>query len=392
MLRGDAKSADEVASTTPLIAQKVTDDNVLQALEEKWTVIAENDRPEDIKPANLYERFVFAMIRDPRDLKVFNLAFRGLLTVVPSAALLIFWRFSWIQAIVHIFFVASIAEIYTLALHVSSHRPLFKPQFQLCNHIIPVVLGPFFGQTWYTYYWHHVKMHHPTDNSPEDLSTTLFYQRDSLIGFLHYFLSFYFGGMFTLSNFFYQRRRTDVAIGIILGELGVFALYTVGTLLAPSVWSAAFVFYIPFNLVRFGMMQGNFVQHAFLERSDPLGGGRENSITIIASDYNKNCYNDGYHASHHLNAIRHWTEHPREFITKRLEYHQEKAVVFQGTNYAEVWWFLMTKDYQGLAKKWVHCGDGTRPSDEKIVSLLKEKTLRFTPQQLETIYANKSKK
>ena len=72
------------------------------------------------------------------------------------------------------------AESYMSMLHISSHRPLYADGFKLLNGVIPFVLALGFGQTWNTYYYHHVKHHHVEDNGRNDLSSTLAYQRDSL--------------------------------------------------------------------------------------------------------------------------------------------------------------------------------------------------------------------
>ena len=59
-------------------------------------------------------------------------------------------------------------------------------------------------------------------------------------------------------------------------------------------------------------MMGNWTQHAFVDGEDP-GNAYKNSITCINVKYNKKCWNDGYHISHHIRPAMHWTEHPTFF-------------------------------------------------------------------------------
>jgi hypothetical protein len=87
------------------------------------------------------------------------------------------YGWSWWWGIIHISMTIAQMKAYTLALHVSSHRPTWK--FAVLDAWLPVFLGPFLGQTVYTYYFHHIKMHHVADNGLEDCSSTLLYQRDN---------------------------------------------------------------------------------------------------------------------------------------------------------------------------------------------------------------------
>ena len=84
------------------------------------------------------------------------------------------------------------AESYMSMLHISSHRPLYADGFKMLNGVIPFVLALGFGQTWNTYFYHHVKHHHVEDNGRNDLSSTLAYQRDSLPSVIGLLCLFFF--------------------------------------------------------------------------------------------------------------------------------------------------------------------------------------------------------
>ncbi|KAI9351375.1 fatty acid desaturase [Obelidium mucronatum] len=295
-----------------------------------------------------------------------------------------FVEVTWLHAIVHI--VATIIQIgpYHLALHVSAHRKVFK--LDLLNDLwLPVFLGPFFGQTWFTYYFHHIKMHHVADNGPDDTSSTLLYQRDKFTHFLHYFSRFYYLVWYELPRYFFQHNQPTRAIMAVGFEFLSMAVY--GFLSSVNFYPMLVAVWIPFNLSRTFMMSGNWTQHAFLNRETPLGGGLSNSITIINSRFNALCFNDGYHASHHLNAQRHWTEHPRHFLQNREIY--KDAIVLQNTDYEEVFFCLMTGWYTRIANKLVdHAGIGQKlRTTEERVAWLKERVQKFSVAEVDAALA-----
>ncbi|KAJ1560680.1 hypothetical protein HK096_007623 [Nowakowskiella sp. JEL0078] len=363
----------------------ITDKNILQALEENW----DPDHPDAFIPVpqatNWYRKFVISTLRDPRDLEIFNFALFMTIVIIPSG-LFLFYKFTYIHAILHLAVLIPNIEMHVHALHNACHRPLFKKDSWLLSLWIPYILGPFCGQTWNTYYFHHIKMHHIADNGPEDASSTLLYQRDSLPGWVVYFGRFYLWTWYDLGHFFMAKSQYLPLITLLGGEYLTIAAALYGVYFSKYSLATIFVFVIPFHLVRLGMMQGNWTQHAFLDRNDPHGGGRKNSITCISSPFNARSYNDGYHASHHLNPLRHWMDHPRMFVKQRQLYFDEEAVIFKDLNYLDVWLKLITDDYKGLAKYWIHVGYGPKPSDDEIVVMLRKKTQRFSKEEIFKIY------
>ncbi len=265
-------------------------------------------------------------------------------------------------------------------LHNTSHRKLFKRQYEFLNNYIPSVLGPFFGESPETYFAHHVGMHHPENNLRDDLSSTLDFQRDSFIDFMRYFLRFFFAGIVELSQYFKKRKRFSLMRKLLLGEG---AWYVITALACVVNWRAAVVVLIvPLCLSRFMMMAGNWGQHAFLDLKNPENNYR-NSITCINSGYNKKCFNDGYHIGHHLKATRHWTEMPVEFQENLATYAKEEAIVFEKIDFFIVWAFLMLKRYNWLAHFAVQLGEQKRTQQEW-VALFRERTKRMPLPVFET--------
>jgi hypothetical protein len=321
---------------------------------------------------NAFERLALKLIRDERDLPFVWLSFWMTVVLIPSAVLL-YWPgvFRWWMAPVYwAVLYGFFADRYILMLHNTSHRGLWKREFDFLKFYIPWVLGPFAGETPETYYIHHITMHHSEGNLPRDLSSTMKYQRDSVLDFTRYWLDFFFLSMFKLGRYEVRRKRTNLAVWMMVGELSWYAAVIVGCWFH---WQATFTVLIaPFLVCRFVMMAGNWAQHAFVCPDDP-GSSYKSSITCINHRYNHRCFNDGYHISHHLKANRHWTEHPQELIDNVENYVKHDAIVFQNIDFLGVWFLLMTKNYERLAELFVELRDTPR-SKEEIIALLKHRT------------------
>lgn len=324
---------------------------------------------------NLIDRIGLKLINDERDLPFIRLSLLLTFTIIPFAVyLFIPGNFSWWLAPIYIGLVVGVfLGPVILMLHNTSHRALFKPRYAWMRHYIPWVLSPFFGQTPETYFTHHIGMHHPENNMDDDLSCTMRMQRDSFADFARYLGKFYFAGPWELAIYLHKKNRKRLLRRTVIGELSYYVV--VGLLLWFNWQAALVVFLIPLISARFGMMAGNWAQHAFIDAQDPENCFR-NSITCINTTYNRRCFNDGYHIGHHLKANRHWTEMPVEFQDNRAVYAREGAVVFEGLDYFVIWFLLMTKQYNKLARHYVDLS-GTNPSHQQIVSLLRERTKRI---------------
>jgi hypothetical protein len=319
-------------------------------------------------PRGALERFALRLIRDERDLPFVRLSAQMTLGLLPLAALL-FWPgvFRWWMAPLYwavlfgVFF-----DRFILMLHSTSHRPLFKREHGWMRHYIPWVLGPFCGETPETYYVHHITMHHPEGNLPRDLSSTMAYQRDSVRDFARYWARFFFLSMFTLGKYQLARKRPRLLFWMLAGEWSFFALCAVGLWLAPA--PTVTVFVAPYLVCRFSMMCGNWGQHAFVDASDP-GNSYRSAITCINTRYNRRCFNDGYHIGHHLVPNRHWTEMPGDLLANLDEYAARGAIVFDGIDFFQVWFLLMTKQWTVLARHYVDLG-AAKMTEREIVAHL----------------------
>lgn len=322
------------------------------------------------KAAEMAERF----IHDRRDVPFLRLIAAISLTVVPTGVILFVpGQFRWWLGAVHLALVVYFMGPFVLMLHNTSHRRLFKRPWRWMNLYIPWVLGPFFGESPETYFAHHVGMHHPENNLEDDISSTMGYQRDSVFGFLRYFLRFFFGVVVELTQYFRHKERRTLMFRCLVGEF-VYCAAMVG--LCFYDWrTAVCVLILPFFIVRFGMMAGNWAQHAFIDAASP-GNCYRNSITCINSTYNRRCFNDGYHIGHHIKQTRHWTEMPEDLQRNLGTYHKEGALIFDGVDFFVIWLWLMLGRYNWLARRYVHLGE-VRPSEQEIIGVLRQRVTRI---------------
>ncbi|WP_343671312.1 fatty acid desaturase [Chitinophaga sp.] len=329
------------------------------------------------KPISKFRQFLKSMIRDERDLPFLYLTIELTLTLLPLAILLflpvpdLVW---WIAAGAFTFLNNfRYKGPFGLMLHCTSHRAFFEKKYGLLNHYLPWVIGPLFGQTPETYYSHHIGMHHPENNMPDDDSCTMPFQRDSFRDFSQYLGSFFFAGIVHLARYFIKKNRKKLLVRSVRGEM-LYILMCVG-LSFVNFPATLVVFILPFVISRIIMMLGNWAQHAFICPLDP-DNAYKNSITCINTKYNHKCWNDGYHISHHIKPNMHWTEHPHYFRKTLHEYIENEAIVFDGIHFLHVWLWLMTKRYDLLAKHFVNIGNRFS-SDEEIMAFLRQRTRKI---------------
>ena len=336
--------------------------------------------PVFVKPAqySAFDSFLLRAIRDERDLPFVHLTLRITVTMLPVAVLLYmpfvkgWW---WALAAVAYQFLNNITYKgpFGLMLHCTSHRKLFKKEYEGLNNYIPWVLAPFFGHSPETYYTHHIGMHHAENNLEDDESSTMPYDRDSLRGWLHYFGKFLFTGIYHLATYFFRKKRQRLLFRSVRGEI-MFILFCAAMCFVS--WPATLmVFIIPFFLYRLVAMMGNWAQHAFIGADDP-GNAYKNSITCINTKYNVKCWNDGYHISHHQRQTMHYTEHPGYFLKTLDGYVKNEAIVFDGIHFLHVFIWLMRKRYDLLAKHFVNIGDRFA-NDEEVKAFLKSRTRKI---------------
>ena len=226
-----------------------------------------------------YVRWAGKVARHETDVAMITHLFLYFATSVPSAIIL-YRHFTYIHGVAHAALQFYYLGTYTLMMHQHIHqRGILAKRFSLFDQLFPYILDPMMGHTWNTYYYHHVKHHHVEGNGPDDLSSTLRYQRDSVPDFLHYVGRFFFLVWLDLPLYFLRKNRPALAVRTGASELlSYFFYYAMARCFGTK--ATIFVYLVPLLLLRMGLMVGNWGQHAFVDADEPDSDFRS-SITVI---------------------------------------------------------------------------------------------------------------
>jgi hypothetical protein len=96
--------------------------------------------------------------------------------------------------------------------------------------------------------------------------------------FLHYYLRFLLFVWAELPLYFIRKGKTHLALRAFFSEIASYAFLFCMTKLNPR--ASTFVLLLPFALLRFALMVGNWGQHALVDEVDPSSDFRT-SITLI---------------------------------------------------------------------------------------------------------------
>lgn len=199
-------------------------------------------------------------------------------TSIPSA-LLLFTHFTWFHGVLHLVMQVSYTGTYTLMMHQHIHgRGVLKKDYAWFDLTFPYLTDPLMGHTWNSYFYHHVKHHHVEGNGPDDLSSTIRYQRDDVWQFLQYVGRFYLLVWFDLPLYFIRKSRPLFAFKAAFWELSSYVFHYTMWNINPR--ASLFVFLLPLAVMRFGLMIGNWGQHALVDRDEPDSDYRS-SITLL---------------------------------------------------------------------------------------------------------------
>lgn len=306
------------------------------------------------------------IIKDQRDMPFIKQILLTSFFFIPLWAFLFFSKtenifFALIYWATFIFFLGP----HLLMLHNICHRSPWKKKYKNLMNFYLECFGILFGLPPLLYFHHHIKMHHKEGNGPDDLSSTEKFQRDSFFGWLRYFARFIFLLPIELPLYFFKRGRKDYGFKVTFAFISFYSLLVIAYTFNPT--GTILFLIIPTLICWFGLMAGNWTQHAFVSTEDP-SCDYQNSITVIESLYNKRCFNDGYHIGHHLYPGMHWTEMPTEYDKNKEKYDSKRSLVFRTLDYQLIWFFLMFKQHKKLANYYVG-----NESKEAVVELIRQR-------------------
>lgn len=324
------------------------------------------------------DKFLMRFIKEEADLPFIRLLALIQFTVIPVGILLFTpllqgWVW-WAVAIPYFYWSQfKLKGSFGLLLHCFCHRKIFKSTYKWIYNYTLRVISPFFGHLGESYQSHHMGMHHMEGNMPEDSSSTMPYQRDKVGHFLIYWLRFLFLGWKETFDYLFRRKLKRFYVPLSWSE-GLFILACIG-LCFVNLKATLIVFIVPFLFARLVMMLGNWTQHAFVDPQtpdDPL----TSTFICINTPYNQKCWNDGYHALHHLRQGAHYTEYPVMFKNMLPVFVEKKTLIFNEVHYLHLFIWLMTKRYDKMVEHLVNL-DGMFSSEDEAIGLLKLRTMKF---------------
>lgn len=240
---------------------------------------------QDLKPwirsaLSPYIRYAQTVVRHPTDVVMLTHLILYFTTSVPSA-LYLYHHFTYVHGLLHWLMQSWYVGTFTLMRHQHIHGGgILKKSipYSLIDLVYPYILDPLHGHTWNSYFYHHVKHHHVEGNGPDDLSSTIRYQRDDVWHFLHYVGRFLFLVWLDLPLYFIRKGRYSIAFRAWAWDTANYSLIVV--LARWQLKPTIFVLVLPFIMIRLGLMVGNWGQHALVDEVEPDSDFRS-SITLV---------------------------------------------------------------------------------------------------------------
>ena len=332
-------------------------------------------------PRNLFEQWCRPWLADARDLLFVRVALRATLILlplcasqfavsmaaVPAGALWLLWL-PCLLALPYLWLLYAVfGGPVLLMVHALEHRPAFTGQGRLLQGWIRHGLPLLYGISPFAYRAHHLVMHHAEENRPGDVSSTLGYRRDNLASFTGYWLRFLLLGNVDLARYLWRRQCRRALRRFLAGEAAHLLLIAAGLWFAPV--AATITMLVPYALTRFFLMAGNWAQHAFVDES-AIEDGVRNATILVNASHNHRCFNDGYHAVHHQHPGLHWGDMSSRFQSDWCSYADHGVLVFAGVpNNQAMWWHLMRKNYDFLARHLVDLHQTPRSHEQKVALL-----------------------
>ena len=318
-----------------------------------------------------FDRWLARWLLHPED--AFIVRHLAWLMVVCAFAAYANFRFSWWYAPVIYVAIVMNGETIGRFFHMLSHRRVFRAPLGWLNNAPTWLASIWIGEPPFLFGAEHVANHHAQDNGPEDLGSTLGYQRDSWAGLGRYLANFFVGGGGPLGLAAMFRRGRGGRVWRRRFFLGQALFWSLVLARLWFDWVATLVLLVgPYLFVQAVNRANNWTEHAFInpERpNDPLG----NAYTIVGSKFNTGVgYNEGYHATHHVYPGLPNHLWPTAFRGHVEDYCAADHLVFQRTSTNDIFFMLMFKDFKGLAKHYVQL-PGRPRSESEIIALLRER-------------------
>jgi fatty acid desaturase len=174
---------------------------------------------------------------------------------------------------------------------------------------------------------------------------------------------FFSVGNFELPFRLVQMKKYGLALQSVIGSIS-FAVILLSTLSTFPV-SSIFTLWAPWVIVSFGLMEGNFKEHIFVDPKE-YDNNYKSAFTCINAPSNALTFNTGYHIEHHEEPGLPWYQLPDLFL-KNIEKHAANdSFVFDGIGSMEVGNLVLKKDFEKLADHYLNVGQPKRSRSQLI--------------------------
>lgn len=313
--------------------------------------------------------------KDRRNLGIFLVGVNILMTSVPLASLLVYCERSHVLSTPQlvllgifylVFHLKTYARSFVLALHYSTHCSIFNLRYRLLDHIWTNLLCNMFGIPIGLYYPHHIGLHHSEDNvAPYDMSSTMDYDRSSKWNHFKYMFRFVSRGYLELPYRLAQLGKWNLVIVTLAGCI-TYASCLVSSCLYFCPISSIFVGWLPWLICSFGLMQGNFKEHIFVD-PDEYWNNYKSTVTCINAPSNALTFNTGYHVEHHEEPGLPWFQLPELFLKNMDKHAKNDSFVFSGIGTMEVGTMVLRERFEELADHYINIGQPKRTKEELIL-------------------------
>lgn len=208
-------------------------------------------------------------------------------------------------------------------------------------------------------------MHHSEDNvAPNDMSSTMDYDRSSKWNHFKYMFRYVSHGFLELPYRLAQMKKWNL-VAVCVAGCSAFAFVMVYTA-KVSPLASLFVFWLPWVICSFALMQGNFKEHIFVDPDD-YGNNYKSTVTCINAPSNALTFNTGYHVEHHEEPGLPWYQLPELFLKNMDKHAANDSFVFSGIGTMEVGTMVLREQFDKLADYYINIGQPKRTKEELIV-------------------------
>ena len=263
---------------------------------------------------------------------------------------------------------AFFSQIATL-IHKEGHEPkgFFKKPFTFLNKFYGHFMVLFYGHVPEGYPMGHMRIHHKHDNAPDDVTSTVFYNRNHPARFMLYLFEFMlFWTGISIAYYHFQRQRYDEFRRIVFGML--FYYTVIATVMYFNFWFGFAYLLLPHLSAIIFLAVINYTWHAWTDPSEPKNIYK-NSITVLTGHYN--VYNEDYHVEHHKRPQTHWEEYPVNYQKHLKESAENRAIIFYDTQAFEIFFWLMFGAYDKMADHMLDLNNDMSKDDK--IRLLKQR-------------------